>query len=148
MKIIVVGGSGLIGTKLITNLKALGHDVRSASRKSGVNTVTGEGLENALADAEVVVDVSNSPSFEDRAVMEFFVSSTSNLLAAEGSAGVKHHIALSVVGAERLPDSGYMRAKIAQEKLIQSSKIPYTILRATQFFEFLGAIAESSQDSG
>lgn len=144
MKIIIIGGSGLIGSRLLTNLRELGHDAVSASPRSGVNAVTGEGLATALAGAQVVVDVSNSPSFADQAVLEFFQKSTRNLIAAETEAGVKHHVALSVVGADRLPESGYMRAKVAQEKLIQSSPVPYTILRATQFFEFLGPIAESS----
>lgn len=143
MKIVIIGGSGLIGKKLLSNLRRLGHDVVSASPSSGVNAVTGEGLSEAMSDAQVVVDVSNSPSFADQAVLEFFEKSSRNLLAAEAIAGVKHHVALSVVGAERLPDSGYMRAKIAQEKLIKESGIPYTILRATQFFEFLEAIAGS-----
>ena len=142
MKIVVIGGSGLIGKRLVSNLRELGHEVVSASPSSGVNAVTGEGLSTALADAQVVVDVSNSPSFEDKAVLAFFESSTRNLLAAEAAAGVGHHVALSVVGADRLPDSGYMRAKAAQEKLIKSSKVPYTIVRATQFFEFIGGIGE------
>uniref|UniRef100_UPI0011A50FE1 SDR family oxidoreductase n=2 Tax=Paenibacillus TaxID=44249 RepID=UPI0011A50FE1 len=133
MKIVVIGGSGLIGTKLVNNLKVLGHEVTAASRSLGVNTLTGEGLAEALHGAEVVVDVSNSPSFEDKAVLEFFETSTCNLLAAEAAAGVGHHVALSVVGTERLLQSGYFRAKMAQEELIQDSKIPYTIVRATQF---------------
>ncbi|MBI4779689.1 MAG: SDR family oxidoreductase [Oscillatoriophycideae cyanobacterium NC_groundwater_1537_Pr4_S-0.65um_50_18] len=143
MKIVVIGGTGLIGTKLVKNLRQLGHEVVAASPRSGVNTITGEGLAEALAGAQVVVDVANSPSFEDKAVLEFFETSGRNLLAAEAIAGVGHHVALSVVNADRLPDSGYMRAKVAQEKLIQESKIPYTILRATQFFEFLSGIAKS-----
>lgn len=142
MKIVVIGGSGLIGTKLVNNLKVLGHEVTAASRSLGVNTLTGEGLAEALHGAEVVVDVSNSPSFEDKAVLEFFETSTRNLLAAEAAAGVGHHVALSVVGTEKLLQSGYFRAKMAQEELIQDSKIPYTIVRATQFFEFLGGIAD------
>ncbi|MET3849076.1 MULTISPECIES: SDR family oxidoreductase [unclassified Paenibacillus] len=142
MKIVVIGGSGLIGTKLVNNLKVLGHEVAAASRSLGVNTLTGEGLAEVLHGAEVVVDVSNSPSFEDKAVLEFFETSTRNLLAAEAAAGVGHHVALSVVGTERLLQSGYFRAKMAQEELIQDSKIPYTIVRATQFFEFLGGIAD------
>lgn len=142
MKIVVIGGSGLIGAKLVNNLKVLGHEVAAASRSLGVNTLTGEGLAEALHAAEVVVDVSNSPSFEDKAVLEFFETSTRNLLAAESAAGVGHHVALSVVGTERLLQSGYFRAKMAQEELIQDSKIPYTIVRATQFFEFLGGIAD------
>jgi uncharacterized protein YbjT (DUF2867 family) len=144
MKIVVIGGSGLIGKKLVTNLRRHGHEVVDASPSSGVNTLTGEGLTEALAGAQVVVDVANSPSFEDKAVLEFFETSGRNLLAAEAAAGVGHHVALSVVGADRLPDSGYMRAKAAQEGLIRSAGIPYTILRATQFFEFVGAIAGSS----
>lgn len=143
MKIVVIGGTGLIGTKLVNNLRQLGHEVVAASPRSGVNTITGEGLAEALAGVQVVVDVANSPSFEDKAVLEFFETSGRNLLAAETAAGVGHHVALSVVNADRLPDSGYMRAKTAQEKLIKNSKIPYTILRATQFFEFLGGIAQS-----
>lgn len=146
MKIVIIGGSGLIGKKLIAKLRALGHDAVSASPSSGVNSVTGEGLAESFAGAQVVVDVSNSPSFEDKAVLEFFEKSTRNILAAEAAAGVGHHVALSVVGADRLPDSGYMRAKVAQEKLIQASGVPYTILRATQFFEFLGAIAGSNNE--
>lgn len=146
MKIVVIGGTGLIGTKLVNKLRQLGHEVVAASPRSGINTITGEGLAEALAGAQVVVDVANSPSFEDKAVLEFFETSGRNLLAAEATAGVGHHVALSVVGADRLPDSGYMRAKIAQEKLIEDSKIPYTILRATQFFEFLSGIAESGTD--
>jgi uncharacterized protein YbjT (DUF2867 family) len=144
MKIVVIGGSGLIGTKLVRNLRQHGHEVVAASPSSGVNTLTGEGLAKALAGAQVVVDVANSPSFEDAAVLKFFETSGRNLLAAEAAAGVRHHVALSVVGADRLPDSGYMRAKVAQEGLIRSAGIPYTILRATQFFEFVGAIAGSS----
>jgi uncharacterized protein YbjT (DUF2867 family) len=144
MKIVVIGGNGLIGKKLIPLLRAQGHDAQSASRSTGVNAVTGEGLAEALRGADVVVDVSNSPSFADDEVMQFFSASTRNLLAAEADAGVKHHVALSVVGADRLPDSGYMRAKVAQEDLIKSSSVPYTVLRATQFFEFLGAIAYGS----
>ena len=148
MKVVVIGGSGLIGSKVVASLRERGHDVLSASPRSGVNAVTGEGLAGALAGAAVVVDVSNSPSFEDKAVMEFFERSTSNLMAAEKAAGVKHHVALSVVGAERLPDSGYMRAKVAQEALIEGSGVPYTIVRATQFFEFLEAIAASGTVDG
>ena len=148
MKIVVIGGSGLIGTKLVHKLRQLGHEVVAASPASGVNTITGEGLAEALAGAQVVVDVANSPSFEDKAVLAFFETSGRNLLAAEAAAGVGHHVALSVVGADRLPDSGYMRAKVAQEALIRSAKVPYTIVRATQFFEFLGAIAGSSPDGG
>nr|WP_216821045.1 NAD(P)H-binding protein [Singulisphaera sp. GP187] len=138
MRIVVIGGSGLIGKKLVPILRQKGHDAVVASPSSGVNALTGEGLAGALTGASVVVDVSNSPSFEDAAVMEFFDTSTRNLLAAETAAGVKHHVALSVVGADRMLDSGYMRAKVAQEALIKAGKVPYTIVRATQFFEFLG----------
>jgi uncharacterized protein YbjT (DUF2867 family) len=141
MKIVVIGGTGLIGSKLVTLLRARGHEVLAASPNSGVNTITGEGLPEALAGAQVVVDVSNSPSFEDTAVMNFFRTSTTNLLAAEERAGVRHHVALSIVGTDRVPDSGYLRAKVAQENLIKSSRIPYSILRSTQFFEFIGRIA-------
>jgi uncharacterized protein YbjT (DUF2867 family) len=140
MRIVVLGGSGLIGKKLVTGLQERGHEAVAASPASGVNAVTGEGLPVVLVGAEVVVDVTNSPSFEDAAVLEFFEKSSRNLLAAEADAGVGHHVALSIVGADRIPDSGYMRAKVAQEKLIRSGKVPYTILRATQFFEFIGAI--------
>ncbi|SFS54262.1 SDR family oxidoreductase [Paenibacillus sp. BC26] len=141
MKIVVIGGSGLIGKKLVNNLRELGHEVVAASPSLGINTLTGEGLKEALFGARVVVDVSNSPSFEDKAVMEFFETSTRNLLAAEAAAGVSHHVALSVVGTDRLLQSGYFRAKMAQEELIKSSKIPYSIVRVTQFFEFVGSIA-------
>jgi uncharacterized protein YbjT (DUF2867 family) len=141
MKIVVIGGSGLIGSKTVERLRKKGHDVIAASPKSGVNTLTGEGLADALTGAQVVVDVANSPSFADDAVLKFFETSGRNLLAAEAAAGVKHHVALSVVGSERNPTSGYLRAKVAQENLIKGAKIPYTIVRATQFFEFLGAIA-------
>jgi uncharacterized protein YbjT (DUF2867 family) len=141
MKVVVIGGSGLIGKKLIPLLKDHGHEAVSASPSSGVNTITGEGLAEALSGAQFVVDVTNAPSWEDGAVLEFLETSTRNILAAEAAAGVKHHVALSVVGADSLPTSGYMRAKVAQEKLIQGDKVPYTILRATQFFEFLAAIA-------
>ena len=146
MKIVVIGGSGLIGTKLVNNLRQLGHEVVAASPTSGVNTITGEGLIEALAGAQVVVDVANSPSWEDKAVLEFFETSGRNLLAAEAAAGVGHHIALSVVGTERLLASGYFRAKMAQETLIKASPVPYTIVRATQFFEFVGGIAQSATD--
>ncbi len=146
MKIVVIGGSGLIGTNLVNRLRRAGHEVVAASPNSGVNTITGEGLAEALAGAEVVVDVANSPSFEDEAAMEFFQTSGRNLLAAEAVAGVRHHLALSVVGAERLPESGYLRAKMAQEDLIKASGIPYTILHSTQFFEFIGRIIESDAD--
>lgn len=143
MKIVVIGGTGLIGSKLVKRLQSQGHKVLAASPNSGVNTITGEGLTEALTGADVVVDVANSPSFEDNAVMEFFQTSGKNLLAAEAQAGVKHHIALSVVGTERLQDSGYFRAKLAQEKLIKEAKIPYTLVHSTQFFEFMGSIAYS-----
>src|ERR671918_739003 len=146
MKIVVIGGSGLIGTKLVKTLRQQGHEAVAASPASGVNTLTGEGLAEALSGAQVVVDVANSPSFEDKAVLEFFETSSRNLLAAEAAAGVRHHVALSIVGTDRMPDNGYFRAKVAQEKLIETSGIPYTIIRATQFLEFLGAIADSSAD--
>ena len=141
MKIVVIGGSGLIGKRLVSNLRERGHDAVSASPSSGVNALTGEGLSAALAGAQVVVDVSNSPSFEDQAVLAFFATSTRNLLDAELAAGVGHHVILSVVGADRMADSGYMRAKLVQERLLADSSVPYTILRATQFFEFVEAIA-------
>jgi uncharacterized protein YbjT (DUF2867 family) len=146
MKIVVIGGTGLIGSKLVTKLRAQGHDVLAASPNSGVNTITGEGVANAVKGASVVVDVSNSPSFEDTAVLKFFETSTRNLLAAETEAGVRHHVALSVVGTERLSESGYFRAKIAQEKLIKGSSIPYSIVHATQFFEFIKSIADAATD--
>ena len=146
MKIVVIGGTGLIGSKLVNILRARGHDVNAASPASGVNTITGEGLAAALAGADVVVDVANSPSFADDAVLAFFQTSGTNLLRAEAVAGVKHHVALSVVGTERLSESGYFRGKIAQEKLIRESGVPYTIVHSTQFFEFLGGIAQSGTD--
>jgi uncharacterized protein YbjT (DUF2867 family) len=146
MKIVVIGGTGLIGSKTVAILRQGGHEVVAASPKSGVNTITGEGLKAAMAGARVVIDLSNSPSFEDRAVLEFFEASGRNLLAAETAAGVQHHVALSIVGTDRSPDNGYFRAKVAQEKLIEASGIPYTIIRATQFLEFLGGIAASSAD--
>ncbi|MDM0032804.1 SDR family oxidoreductase [Variovorax sp. J22P271] len=146
MKIVVIGGSGLIGSKLVANLRQRGHEVLAASPASGVNTITGEGLAEALAGAQVVVDVANSPSFEDKAVLEFFQTAGRNLLAAEAAAGVKHHVALSVVGTDRLAESGYFRGKIAQELLIRAGSIPYTIVHSTQFFEFLGGIAQSGAD--
>jgi uncharacterized protein YbjT (DUF2867 family) len=146
MKIVVIGGSGLIGKKVVTNLRQHGHEVVAASPSSGVNTVTGEGLAQALAGAQVVVDVANAPSWEDNAVLAFFETSGRNLLAAEAAAGVGHHVALSVVGTERLLASGYFRAKMAQEKLIKASPIPYTIVRGTQFFEFAGGIAQSATE--
>jgi uncharacterized protein YbjT (DUF2867 family) len=145
MKIVVIGGTGLIGSKTVAHLRQGGHDVVAASPKSGVNTITGEGLKGAMAGAQVVVDLANSPSFEDKAVLEFFETSGRNLLAAEAAAGVGHHVALSIVGIDRT-DNGYFRAKVAQEKLIKTSRIPYTIIRATQFMEFLGGIADSSVD--
>ncbi len=148
MKIVVVGGSGLIGTKVVNQLRDRGHEVVAASLQSGVNTITGDGLAPALANAEVVVDVTNSPSFEDTPAMDFFTTSTRNLVAAEAHAGVAHHVALSIVGIDRLPDSGYYRAKVAQEKLVKGSSTPYTIVRATQFFEFLGRIADDATDGG
>lgn len=143
MKIVVIGGSGLIGSKTVERLRKKGHDVVAASPNSGVNTITGEGLADALAGAQVVIDLANSPSFEDKAVLEFFETSGRNLLAAEAAAGVGHHVALSVVGTERLQGSGYFRGKMAQENLIKRAGIPYTIVRSTQFFEFMGAIAQS-----
>lgn len=146
MKVVVIGGSGLIGSKLVTRLRSSGHDVLAASPSSGVNTLTGEGLANALRGADVVVDVANSPSFEDEPVLHFFQTSGRNLLAAEKAAGVRHHVALSVVGTDRLLESGYFRAKQVQENLVKSSGIPYTIVRATQFFEFVSAIAQSATD--
>lgn len=146
MKIVVIGGSGLIGSKVVSKLRAGGHEVVAASPSSGVNAVTGEGLSDAMRGAQVVVDVANSPSFEDHAVMEFFEKSGRNLMKAEAEAGVQHHVALSVVGTDRLLASGYFRAKMAQEDLIKSAAIPYTIVRATQFFEFVGAIAQSGAD--
>ena len=146
MKVVVIGGSGLIGKKLVTILRQQGHEVLAASPSSGVNSLTGEGLARALAGANVVVDVTNSPSWEDAAVMAFFDTSTRNLLAAERAAGVGHHVALSVVGADRMPDSGYMRAKVNQESLIKAGGVPYSIVRATQFFEFLGGIANSGAE--
>jgi uncharacterized protein YbjT (DUF2867 family) len=141
MKIVVIGGSGLIGKKLVNNLRLQGHEVVAASPSSGVNTITGEGLAEALAGAAVTVDVANAPSWEDQAVLDFFETSGRNLLSAEAAAGVRHHIALSVVGTERLLTSGYFRAKLAQETLIKASRVPYTIVRATQFFEFASGIA-------
>jgi len=146
MKIVIIGGTGLIGKKLVTILSGQGHEVVAASPSSGVNSLTGEGLAQAFAGASVVVDVTNSPSWEDAAVMEFFDTSTRNLLAVERAAGVRHHVALSVVGADRMPDSGYMRSKVNQESLIKAGGIPYSIVRATQFFEFLGGIAESGAE--
>ena len=141
MKIVVIGGTGLIGSKTTAILRQGGHEVVAASRKSGIDAMTGEGLNEAMAGAAVVVDLANSPSFKDKAVMEFFETSGRNLLAAEDAVGVRHHVALSIVGTDRTPENGYFRAKVAQEKLIEASGIPYTIIRATQFMEFLEAIA-------
>lgn len=142
MKILVIGGSGLIGSKVVTNLRQLGYEVLVGAPSTGINTLTGEGLAGAVKGAQVVIDLSNSPSFEDQAVLDFFETSGRNLLAAEEAAGVKHHIALSVVGTERMLESGYFRAKMAQENLIKAAKVPYTIVRSTQFFEFLAGIAQ------
>src|ERR1700758_55567 len=146
MKIVVIGGTGLIGSKTVAILRQGGHEVLAASPNSGVNTITGAGLKEALAGAQVVIDLANSPSFEDRAVLEFFETSGRNLHAAEAAAGIMHHVALSIVGTDRTPENGYFRAKVPQEKLIEASGIPYTIIRSTQFLEFLGAIATSSTD--
>jgi len=148
MKVVVIGGTGLIGSKLVKKLNAHGHDAVPAAPETGVNTLTGEGLDDALAGAHVVVDVSNSPSFADDDVMNFFVTSTTNIVQAEKKAGVTHHVALSVVGTGTLPDSGYLRAKAAQEELIKRSEVPYSIVHATQFFEFTRAIAEASTIDG
>ncbi len=144
MKIVVIGGTGLIGSKTVPILRQSGHEVVAASPNTGVNTITGEGLKEALAGTQVVIDLANSPSFEDKAVLEFFETSGRNLLAAEAEAGVRHHVALSIVGTDRTPENGYFRAKVAQERLIKTSGIPYTIIRATQFLEFLGGIAASA----
>ena len=144
MKILVIGGSGLIGSKVVTRLRALGHEAISASPSSGVNTMTGEGLDAAVAGVDTVLDLSNSPSFADKDVLDFFETTGRNIAAAEVKAGVKHHVALSVVGTDRLPDSGYLRAKVAQETLIRESGVPYTIVRSTQFFEFLNGIVQAS----
>jgi uncharacterized protein YbjT (DUF2867 family) len=146
MKIVVIGGTGLIGSKTVALLRADGHDVLAAAPDTGVNTVTGEGLAHALAGADVVIDLANSRSFEPSAAMEFFTAHEKNLLPAEASAGVRHHVALSVVGTDQMPDSGYFRAKVAQERLIEASGIPYTIIRSTQFLEFLAAIAASAAE--
>jgi uncharacterized protein YbjT (DUF2867 family) len=142
MKIVVIGGSGLIGKKLVSKLRERGHQVVAASPSTGVNTITGEGLVQVLVGTQVVVDVTNAPSWEDQAVLAFFETSSRTLLAAEAAAGVGHHVALSVVGTDRLPENGYYRAKVAQENLIKAAKVPYTILRATQFFEFVGGITQ------
>ena len=146
MKIVVIGGTGLIGSKSVAILRKGGHEVIAAAPNTGVNTITGEGLKEAMAGTQVVIDLANSPSFEDRAVLQFFETSGRNLLAAEAAAGVRHHVALSIVGDDRSPDNGYFRAKVAQEKLIETSGIPYTIIRSTQFLEFLRAIADSSTE--
>jgi uncharacterized protein YbjT (DUF2867 family) len=146
MKIVVIGGTGLIGSKTVPILRRGGHEVVAASPSSGVNTITGEGVKEAMAGAQVVIDLANSPSFEDRTVLEFFETSGRNLLPAEAAAGVRHHVALSIVGTDRSPDNGYFRAKVAQEKAIERSGIPYTIIRSTQFLEFLGGIAASGAD--
>jgi uncharacterized protein YbjT (DUF2867 family) len=148
MKIVVIGGTGLIGSKVVAILREGGHEVVAASPRNGIDTITGEGLKQALAGAQVVVDLANSPSFEDKAVLDFFETSGRNLLAAESEAGVKHHVALSIVGIERTPENGYFRAKVAQEKLIERSGIHYTIVRSTQFLEFLGGIADSAMEGG
>ena len=146
MKIVVIGGTGLIGSKTVAILRQGGHEVLAASPNSGVNTITGEGVKEAVAGAQVVIDLANSPSFEDEAVLEFFETSGRNLLPAETAAGVRHHVALSIVGTDRMPDNGYFRAKVAQEKLIEASGIPFTIIRSTQFMEFLRGIAAESKD--
>jgi len=146
MKIVVIGGTGLIGSKLVEKLRKKGHEPLAASPDTGVNTLTGEGLTEALEGAQVVVDVANAPAWDDAAVLDFFQSSARNLLAAETGAGVGHHVTLSVVGTDRLPASGYFRAKLAQEELVKAGRVPYTIVRATQFFEFIGRIADSSTD--
>ena len=148
MKIVVIGGTGLIGSKTIPILRQSGHDVVAASPNTGVNTITGEGLKEVMAGKEVVIDLANSPSFEDKAVLEFFETSGRNVHAVEAAAGIRHHVALSIVGTDRTPDNGYFRAKVAQERLIVASRIPYTIIRSTQFMEFLGGIAASSADGG
>jgi len=146
MKIVVIGGTGLIGSKSVAILRQGGHEVVAASPNTGVNTITGGGLKEAMVNTQVVIDLANSPSFEDKAVLEFFQTSGKNLLAAEAAAGVRHHVALSIVGTDRTPENGYFRAKVAQENLIKASGIPYTIIRSTQFMEFLKAIADSSTD--
>jgi uncharacterized protein YbjT (DUF2867 family) len=146
MKIVVIGGTGRIGSKTVAILRQGGHQVVAASPDNGVNTITGQGLKEAMAGTQVVIDLANSPSFEDKAVLEFFQTSGRNLLAAEAPAGVRHHVALSIVGTDRTPENGYFRAKVAQEKLIEASGIPYTIIRSTQFLDFLGWIANSSTD--
>src|SRR5499426_3703631 len=146
MKIVVIGGTGLIGSKAVDILRQGGHEVVAASPKTGVNSITGEGLTEAMAGAQVVIDLANAPSWEDKAVLEFFETSGRNLLAAEAAAGVRHHVAVSIVGTDRMPDNGYFRAKVAQEHLIEASGLPYTIIRSTQFLEFLGGIATASTE--
>ena len=146
MKIVVIGGTGLIGTKLVNNLRQRGHEAVAASPKSGVDTFTGKGVAEAVTGAQVVVDLANAPVWEDKAVLEFFETAGRNLLTAETAAGVRHHIALSIVGADRSPDSGYLRAKVAQENVIKASKVPFTIIRSTQFFEFVKGIAQSATE--
>jgi uncharacterized protein YbjT (DUF2867 family) len=146
MKFVIIGGTGLIGTKVVNNLRQRGHDVVAASPKSGVDTFTGKGVAEAVTGAQVVVDLANAPQWDDKAVLEFFETAGRNLLGAEEAAGVKHHIALSIVGADRSPDSGYLRAKVAQENVIKRSKVPYTIIRSTQFFEFVKGIAQSASE--
>src|ERR1700752_127016 len=146
MKIVVIGGTGLIGSKVVARLKQKGHDALAAAPNTGVNTITGDGLKEALSGAQVVVDLANAPVWEDKAVLQFFEHAAPNLMAAETAAGVKHHLALSIVGSDRSPDRGYLRAKVAQENLIKASGIPYTILRSTQFFEFVGGIVKSGAE--
>src|SRR5262245_1146140 len=146
MKIVVIGGTGLIGSKTVAILRERGHEVVAASPRNGINTITGEGLKEAMAGTAMVIDLANSPSFENKAVLDFFETSGRNLLAAEAAAGVRHHVALSIVNTDRTPENGYFRAKVAQEKLIEASGIPYTIIRATQFMEFIGAIADAGAD--
>jgi uncharacterized protein YbjT (DUF2867 family) len=146
MKIVVIGGTGLIGSKAVAILRQGGHEVVAGSPKNGINSITGEGLREAMAGAQVVIDLANAPSWEDQAVLEFFQTSSRNILAAEAATGVRHHVALSIVGTDRMPDNGYFRAKVAQEKLVEASGIPHTIVRSTQFMEFLGGIAASSTD--
>lgn len=146
MKIVVIGGTGLIGSKTVAILRQGGHEVIAGSPKNGINSITGEGLKEAMAGAHVVIDLANAPSWEDQAVLEFFQTSSHNVLAAEAATGVRHHVALSIVGTDRMPDNGYFRAKVAQEKLIEAAGSPYTIIRSTQFMEFLGGIATSSTD--
>jgi uncharacterized protein YbjT (DUF2867 family) len=148
MKIVVIGGTGLIGSKTTAILRDKGHEVVAAAPNTGVNTITGEGLDAALAGAEIVIDLANSPSFEPSAVLEFFRAHENNLIAAEKRAGVRHHVALSIVGSDRSPDNGYFRAKVAQEDMIKGSGVPYTIIRSTQFMEFLGAIADAGEVNG